>query len=121
MNNSELVTTASVLLAIFALAGGANQLLNLWRNLFREQKPPAGELQGQVTALAQRMDKQEEETLEAERRRKYLHERIEEAKDLFGEKIDDTRKEIMTEVGHVHERVNQVLAAVSKLEGRISK
>ncbi len=99
----------TVLLGIAALAVIANTLAELWRNLtgkLKEQPPP-----GQTYIRI--LDCKE---THAEINARFL--RIEERAD---ERSDALRKEIKTDIGGVHEKINAVISAVGELKGEIKR
>lgn len=128
--NPEAITTASVMVAIFALAGGANQVVSLWQKLNPRQKPPAGELQGQVDAVAQRVQKLESEKEIAAQRRKAIYEKLEALSQASACALEKMRAEMMHELHELrkqnnadvvalHNRTNEILEAVAELRGEV--
>lgn len=114
--------------ALAAVAVLINQLFKLRKNAVGF--PPAGELQGQVMAVAERVSKLEGEKLIADARRKAIYEKMEGMGSTQALAMDRLRNDLMHEMTalrkenkddncDLHERVNDVLKAVSKLEGRL--
>jgi len=100
-----------IAVAVFSLVGGLNQILKLFRH-FREEPPP-------VTTYATK--------IELERLRVDLHKAIEtlstdgraRAAGIYS-RLDSLRLEVKDDQQRIHERTDEILAAVSELRGKVT-
>lgn len=113
--------------AVAALTVLVNQLFKFKRNF--GGTPPVGELQGQVTALHQRVQKLEEFEKAAPTQRKFFYDKVEDLAKDSATAMDVMRREIKADIGELrkenksdandlNKRIDDVLKAVSRLEGR---
>lgn len=127
MSEKELIMMAAVLVSLFALAGGANQFIALFKNL---SKTNGGAEERKVTMAASAATKQEFDQHVQENSRMFEQMRAEASKrgrDLF-EKIEDTKSELGKEITCVRESVaglekqgeitNQLMA---RMDGKLDR
>lgn len=117
----DAMEVAKWLAIFFFLIGGLNQCLKLKRGWFPDSKPPTGELQGQVDAVRDRVAKLEvaqatSSQVAADGRGK-VYTKIEDMGKDQASAMSDLRRDLETKIDGVHERVNEVLKAVARLEG----
>lgn len=96
-----------------------NQGFRLKNNIAPPSLPPSGELQGQVNAARERITKLEADVRDGTVKRKLIYEKIETMSHHAAEAMDALRKEMKDDIGEVHQRVNEVLAAVAELRGEM--
>lgn len=129
----DAVTTTAIIAAIVFLLGGVNQGMEFFRKLRAPEaqiispQPLIVEMQKSFASTTDLHRVEAEGKAETAKLfaklggvERGLREENKEDTALINAKIDDVRKEVKEDINGVHQRITDVLTAVSRLEGQIS-